>query len=339
MIRSQWVLAVAAIFVSLVPASAQQVAPFYKGKTLRIVVGYSPGGGYDMNARILARYIGAHIPGNPNVIVENMPGASSLKSVRYLEAAPKDGTVMTAFSAGLIVQSLTEPNMFPIKLTDYSWIGSVAQEVRVCYVRSSLGIKTFHELQQVPSISFGETGSGSAGYVDQSIMRNILKVKLKTIIGYPGSADKVLAIQRGELDGDCGSFSSIPKEWIDNRRINLIYRSTEKVLPGLPLATPYVMDLIKRPEDKEVVRFLLVPTIVGRPYMASQHVPKDRLAILRKALDETIKDPEFARAAEQAKLPVAGPMTGEQASAFVAEIYRTSPDVIIRAKTMFGQSH
>jgi tripartite-type tricarboxylate transporter receptor subunit TctC len=336
--RSHWALAFMAILIPFVSASAQEAAPFYKGKTLRIIVGYSPGGGYDTNARILARFIGAHIPGNPNVVVENMPGASSLKSVQYLETAPKDGTVITAFSAGLIVQSLTEPQMFPVKLTDYSWVGSIAQEVRVCYVRPALGIKTFQELQQVSSISFGETGSGSAGYVDQNIMRNILNVKLKTIIGYPGSADKVLAIQRGELDGDCGSFSSIPKEQIDNRQINLIYRSTEAVLPGLPVETPYVIDLIQKPEDKELVRFLLVPTIVGRPLMASQQVPKDRLAILRKALDETISDPGFQHAADQAQLPVAGPMTGEQASSFVAGIYKTPPEIIARAKIMFGAS-
>jgi tripartite-type tricarboxylate transporter receptor subunit TctC len=338
MIRSHWALALAAILISLVPASAQEAAPFYQGKTLRIIVGYSPGGGYDTNARILARFIGAHIPGNPNVVVENMPGASSLKSVQYLEAAPKDGTVITAFSAGLIVQSLTEPQTFSVKLTDYSWVGSIAQEVRICYVRPALGIKTFSELQKVPSISFGETGSGSAGFVDQNIMRSILKVNLKTIIGYPGSSDKVLAIQRAELDGDCGSFSSIPKEQITNRQINIIYRSTEAVLPGLPRETPYIMDLIQKEEDKELVRFLLVPTIVGRPYMASQQIPKDRLAILRKAFDETVNDPDFQRAAEQAELPVAGPMTGEQASAFVADIYRTPPDVIARAKAMFGTS-
>jgi tripartite-type tricarboxylate transporter receptor subunit TctC len=334
----RWALAALLSFLaSLAPAFAQEPIPFYKGKTVRIVVGYSPGGGYDLNARILARHLGAHIPGSPNVIVENMPGASSLKAVSYLKAAPKDGTVMTAFSAGLVVQSLTEPQMFPIKLTDYSWIGSIAQEIRVCYVRSALGITTFEQLRQLPSVSFGETGSGSAGYVDQSIMRSVLGVKVKTIIGYPGSAEKDLAIQRGELDGDCISYSSIPKERFDNRRINLIYRSSDKLLPGLSTDAPYIMDLIKKTDDKELVRFLLVPTIVGRPYMASPDVPKDRLAILRKAFDETMIDPAFKAAAEQVNLPVVGPMTGADASAFVAEIYRTSPDVITGAKAIFGK--
>ena len=329
--------AVLSMLASVVPASAQEPASIYKGKTIRIVVGYSAGGGYDLNARILARHIGTHIPGNPNVIVENMPGASSLKSVRYLEAGPKDGTVMTAFSAGLVVQSITEPQMFPIKLTDYAWVGSIAQEIRVCYVRSDLGVTTFEQLRQLPAVSFGETGSGSAGYVDQSIMRTVLGVKVKTIIGYPGSAEKEIAIQRGELDGDCVSYSSIPKERLDNRRINLIYRSSDKLLPGMSADMPYIMDLIKNPKDKELVRFLLVPTIVGRPYMASQDVPKDRLAILRKAFDETMADPSFKAAAEQVNLPVIGPMTGEDASAFVADIYGTLPDVIGRAKAVFGK--
>ena len=168
-------------------------------------------------------------------------------------------------------------------------------------------------------------------------MRTVLGVKVKTIIGYPGSAEKEIAIQRGELDGDCVSYSSIPKDRLESRRINLIYRSSDRLLPGMSADMPYIMDLIKNPKDKELVRFLLVPTIVGRPYMASQDVPKDRLAILRKAFDETMVDPAFKAAAEQVNLPVIGPMTGEDASAFVAEIYRTSPEVITQAKAIFGK--
>ncbi len=178
---------IAGLFLPIYPSSvsAQSEANFYKGKTVRVIVGYSPGGGYDTNARLLARFLGAHIPGNPNVVVENMPGASSLKSVQYLEEAPKDGTVITAFSAGLVIQSQIDPANFPIKLTNYSgWLGSIGQEVHaVCYMRAETGVKTFDQLKNgfriFPS---GRTGTGSAGYIDQSIMRTILGIKVKTIL-------------------------------------------------------------------------------------------------------------------------------------------------------------
>jgi len=317
-------------------AQAQSDSGFYKNKTIRLIVGFSPGGGYDANARLLARFMGAHIPGNPNIVVENMPGASSLKSVQYLETAPKDGTVMVAFNAGLVIQSQVDPNNFRIKLTNYSWIGSIGQEIRMCYTRAESGVKTFAQLQQHPSLSFGETGVGSAGYIDQGIMRIILGVKLKTIIGYPGSADKVLAVARGELDGDCASYTSVPADWIQNHKINMIYRSTKPILPGMPADLPYVMDLAKTPEKKSLINLLLAPNIIGRPYVAAKDIPQDRLALLRDGFSATLKDPEFVAAAATANLTMIGPMTGDEAAAYIAQLYSVSPEVIAEAKTITG---
>ncbi|MDB5532213.1 MAG: tripartite tricarboxylate transporter family receptor [Hyphomicrobiales bacterium] len=317
-------------------AHAQSDSTFYKNKTIRLIVGFSPGGGYDANARLLARFIGAHIPGSPNIVVENMPGASSLKSVQYLETAPKDGTVMVAFNAGLVIQSQVDPANFRIKLTDYSWIGSIGQEIRMCYLRAETGVKTFAQLQQQPNLSFGETGVGSAGYIDQGIMRIILGVKLKTILGYPGSADKALAVARGELDGDCASYTSVPPDWIQNNKINMIYRSTLPIMPGMPADLPYIMDLAKTQQDRSLIKLLLSPNIIGRPYMASKDIPKDRLALLRNAFSTTLKDPEFTAAATSANLTMIGPMTGDEATAYIAQLYSFGPDVIAEAKTITG---
>jgi tripartite-type tricarboxylate transporter receptor subunit TctC len=325
---------IVSIFLPVYPSSvsAQSETGFYKGKTVRVIVGYSPGGGYDSNARLLARFLGAHIPGNPNVVVENMPGASSLKSVQYLEEAPKDGTVITAFSAGLVIQSQIDPTHFPINLTNYSWIGSIGQEVRVCYMRAETGVKTFDQLKKMPNLSFGETGTGSAGYIDQSIMRTILGVNVKTILGYPGSADKELAVERGELDGDCISFSSIPTDWIKNKKINIIYRSSTPILEGMPADAPYIMDMVRNPEQQKLVKLLLAPTVVGRPYILSKDIPKDRLAVLRQAFADTLKDPDFIAAAAKSNLALVGPMTGDEAAAYIAASYNVGPDIIAEAK-------
>src|SRR5436190_18955386 len=156
-------LALSASLFAAGSASAQTTEEFYKGKTIRLIVGYSAGGGHDQNARLLARYIGQYIPGNPRIVVENMPGASSLKSVQYLDSgAPTDGTVITAFSSGLVTESLTRPDHMPVKLTNFSWLGSLSQEVRVCYLRADMGIKNFKEAINSKEIIFGQTGPGSA---------------------------------------------------------------------------------------------------------------------------------------------------------------------------------
>src|SRR6476660_5810618 len=162
-----WVLAPFALFLTMGAAVSQTVAEFYTGKTIRLVVGYSAGGGHDANARLLSRHIGKYIPGQPRVVVENMPGASSLKSVQYLDSgAPTDGTVFTAFSSGLVTESLTKPDQFPVNLNNYAWLGSLSQEIRVCYVRASAGINSLKGAMQGQGIIFGETGRGSASYID-----------------------------------------------------------------------------------------------------------------------------------------------------------------------------
>ena len=189
--RQTLFLSIVALFLGIGTAFSQSVEDFYKGKTIRIVVGNSAGGGTDLNARMLARYMGKYIPGNPRFVVENMPGASSMKSVQYLDnGAPTDGTVITAFNPGLVTESLTKPDLVPVKLTNFSWIGSLSQEIRVCYVRKELGISTFEEVLKYPEINYGETGKGSASYVDSAILKDLFGVKIKSILGYPGGADE-----------------------------------------------------------------------------------------------------------------------------------------------------
>lgn len=315
------------------PAGAQSAEEFYKGKTIRVIVGYAAGGGHDTNARLLARYIGNYIPGKPRVVVENMPGASSLKAVQYLDnGAPTDGTAFAAFSPGLVTESLTKPDHIPINLSTYAWIGNLSQEIRACYVRADLGIKNFQDLLKHPGITFGQTGPGSAGFVDAGILKEIFGVKLKPIFGYTGSAEKKIAVERGELDGDCVSFSSIPPEWVRDKKITIVSRGSTVVPAGMAPDVPFIMDLTNDPEKKQLIRFLSSPSIVGRPYVASKDVPADRLAVLRAAFDAAVKDPQLLAEAEKQQLPVVGSMGGEETAAYVKEIYKSSPEVIAAAR-------
>ncbi len=315
------------------PASSQGAADFYKGKTVKVIVGYSPGGGHDANARMLARFLGNYIPGNPKVIVENMPGASSMKSVQYLDnGAPTDGTVIVAFSSGLVTESLTKPDHIPVNLSNYAWIGSISQEVRVCYMRADLKINNFQDLLKQPEIHFGETGKGSASYIDSGILKEIYGVKLKTILGYPGGAEKKIAVERGELDGDCTSFSTVPIEWVTSGKVKIITRGSTVMLPGMPADTPYIMDLTNDPEKKSLIKFLLSPAYVGRPYIMSKAVPADRIAAIRKAFDAALKDPQLLAEADKLQLPVVGSLTGDEAAAYIAEMYKATPEVISDAR-------
>lgn len=319
-------------------ANAQDAAGFYKGKTLRIVVGFSPGGGFDLYARLLARHYGSHIPGHPDVIVNNMPGASSLKSVQYLDAgAPKDGTVIVAFNSGLITSSLTNQKKFPIRLTDVAWVGSISQELRVCYVWAATGVKTLEEMKMRPQVTIGETGTGSSAYVNERILKLVFGVNVKQVLGYPGSAEKRLAIERGELDGDCGAITSIPVEWLRDKKVNVVIRFENILVPELPASTPYANDLVTDPDKKALLTLLNASGDVARPYIVSKSIPKDRLQALRDAFDATIKDPAFLADAEKQKLIVIAPMAGAAAEDYVAKVYRASPNVVAEAKKVLGE--
>jgi tripartite-type tricarboxylate transporter receptor subunit TctC len=267
------------------------------------------------------------------VVVENMPGASTLKSVQYLDSgALKDGSVLVAFNAGLVTESLTKPEQIPIDLGNYSWIGSLSQEVRVCYVRAETGIKSWSDLLQSPQIVFGETGRGSASYVDSHILKDVFGIKLKIILGFAGGAEKKIAMERGELDGDCTSFSTVPRDWVLGGKVKILSRGTTVMVPDMPADTPYVMDLAADPKSKILIKFLLSPSIIGRPYIVSKAVPADRVAALRTAFSAAVKDPQLLAEADKAHLPIVGPMTGEEAAAYAGEMRAVGPDTIAAAR-------
>src|SRR5712691_8167401 len=286
----------AACFLLLLaaPAAAQDAASFYKGKTVRLVVGFTPGGGYDVYARALGRHFGRHIPGNPTVVVQNMPGAASLKSVQYLNAgAPADGTVITTFNPGLITQSLTAPDKVPVKFLDYAGIGNVSEDFRVCFTWNATGVRSWQDFLAKDRLVFGNTGVGTSAYIDDRMLSDLFGAKLHAVMGYPGSADKRVAIERGELDGDCGSWTSLPEDWLRDRKITPLIRFSKNLAPGMPADLPYAGDLLTDPRKKRIFTLLGAGAVVGRPFITPRAVPPSRLAALRAAFDATMKDPEF----------------------------------------------
>jgi tripartite-type tricarboxylate transporter receptor subunit TctC len=318
------------------PAAAQDPASFYRGKTVRIVVGFSSGGGYDVYARVLARHLGRHIPGNPTVVVQNMPGAASLKSVQYLTTgAPADGTLITTFNPGLITQSLTVPDKIGLNFLDYAWIGNVSEDFRVCYTWDGTGIRTWQDLLARPKLNFGNTGVGTSAYIDNRILSELFGVKVNMVKGYPGSADKRIAIERGELDGDCGSWTSMPEEWLRDSKITIHIRFSRTLVPGMPASAAAARDLLTDPKKQQIFGLLTASAVVGRPYIAPKGVPADRLAALRAAFDAAMTDAEFLADSEKQRLLVT-PMTGAQVETFIQELYRTPADIVAAAKEISG---
>src|ERR1700691_6119987 len=197
------------------PPAAAQDDDFYKGKTITIVVGYSPAGGYDWYARTLARHLGQHLAGNPTILVQNMPGAATLLAVRYLDAtAPQDGTVITMFDPGLITESIATPETIGVKFSDFHWIGAMLRDVRMCYAWAATGIKNWHDMMAQKEFLIGNTAKGSQAFVNGAILRKVFHAPVRQIAGYPGSNEQRLALERGELEGNCASWSSMPPDWL-----------------------------------------------------------------------------------------------------------------------------
>ena len=308
---------------------------FYKGKTFTIVVGFSPGGGYDVNARGLARHLSAHIPGNPNIIVQNMPGAGSLTSVRYLDVtAPKDGTAMTIFNPGLVTQSIMQPEKVQLDFRKYGWIGVVTPDFRVCYGFGPNGVKSWDDMMQRKEFVLGSTARGSGNYINGATLREVFHAPIKQILGFPGSAEQRLAIERGELDGDCGSYSSIPVEWIRDRLAHSFVRFTEQRPPEIPETVAYIGSFATTDEQRQILDVLDASDEVGRPFVMSKQVPPDRVAIIRKAFNETMQDKDFLADMEKQQLPV-NPITGEAAEAIVGKMMSAPPAVVAKAQAIY----
>jgi tripartite-type tricarboxylate transporter receptor subunit TctC len=313
-------------------ASAESPAEFYAGKTLDLAIGYSVGGGYDLYARLLARHLGAHIPGNPTVVPRNMEGAGSLRLANYLyAAAPRDGSVIGATSRGAAFDPLLDEPGAKYDASKFSWIGSANNEVSVCVALQSSGITKFDDLLSKP-LTVGSTGADDT-YQLPAMVNAVLGTKFKIVTGYPGGNDVSLALERGEVQGRCGwSWSSIKAtrpDWIASKKIVVLVQMSLSKHPDLP-DVPLIMDLAKNDEQRQIFKLFCARQVMGRPFLGPPGVPEDRVAALRQAFDETVADKAYLDDAAVGKFE-SNPVGGAELEALVKEIYQTPPEITKKA--------
>jgi len=328
----KWLIATAlALLICATPRHAVAAEDeFFKGKTVTLVVGYSAGGGYDQYARALARHLGSAIPGNPSVVVQNMPGAASLTAVRYLDAsAPKDGTVVTTFDPGLITESFAAPELFKVRFSDYQWIGTMLRDIRICYAWAATGIKSWDDMMKRKEFLIGTTAKGSNAYVNGAILRKLFNAPVRQIAGYPGSNEQRLALERGELEGNCGSWSAMPQDWLVHGKINPLVRFSPKRPDDMAASVPFIGDLATTAEQTDLLAVLDASAELGRPFIVAKAVPRERVNVLQAAFRAALDDAAFRAQAQSLPLD---PVPGEEAATIINKIYSASPELARKVK-------
>jgi tripartite-type tricarboxylate transporter receptor subunit TctC len=326
-----------ALLASIQPAAAQDEAVF-KDKTIRIIVGSAPGGGYDAYARLVSDHMRRHIPGNPQIVVQNMPGAGSLVAMNHVaNVAPKDGTVIGAINAAMTTQPLLKPDQAKFDPRKMNWIGSTLREFHIGLVRSNSPVKVIADTQKI-EIPVAGTGGSTSTY--PVITNAILHTKFKVVQGYQGTAQGMLAMERGEVDGVIGitwaSIKATQAAALRDGKIQVLAQFGLRKHPELP-NVPLVLDLAKTPEDQAAMRLVFSSQEVGRPWVAPEGVPAKTVAILRKAFDDTMADPAFIADAAKRKLDLE-PTPGAEIQAVVDDIYKTPPAVVERIKPFLAET-
>jgi tripartite-type tricarboxylate transporter receptor subunit TctC len=323
----------AAVATVLLPgpiAFAQSPAEFYKGRTVELQIGYSVGGGYDIYARLIARHIAKHIPGNPTVVPKNMEGAGGMRLANWLySAAPKDGTVFGAVARATAFEPLLGNKAAQYDGTKFTWIGSANDEVSVCVTWHTSGIATLEDARK-KEVVVGANGVGDDTYQFPALLNNMFGTRFKMVTGYPGGTEINLAMERGEVFGRCGfpwsTIKASHSHWLADKKINLLMQfslAKHADLPNVPLVT----ELARTDIERQIVRLIFGRQVMGRPYAAPPGVPKDRADALRKAFMDTMADKEFLAEVEKAKFEITA-VSGDSIATLVTDIYKTTPPAV-----------
>jgi tripartite-type tricarboxylate transporter receptor subunit TctC len=320
-----------------VAASAQSPAEFYKGKAIELYINVSVGGGYDLYARMLARHLGKHMPGNPQIVPKNMEGGGGMRLANWLyNVGPKDGTAFGAVARAMAFEPLLGNKGAQYDGTRFNYIGSANDEVSVCVAWHTSGVTTFEDAQKTQLV-VGSGGISDDTYQYPALLNNMFGAKFKMVPGYPGGNDINLALERGEVQGRCSipwsTVKATRRFWIDEKKVSLLMQyslSKHADLPNVPL----VMDLAKTDEQRNILKLIFGRQVMGRPFAAPPDVPKDRVAALRKAFMDTMADKDFLAEAEKAKFEIT-PVSGEKIESLVLDIYRnTTPALAEKAGAM-----
>jgi tripartite-type tricarboxylate transporter receptor subunit TctC len=332
----------AAVCLAAAPAGAADTAEaFYAGKTVRVLVGFGPGGGYDLYARTLGRFLGRHLAGEPAVIVQNMPGAGSLKVVNYLfNAAPRDGTTLATFARGIVYEPiLGHPEGAQFEAPKFNWIGSIANEVSVCAFNAPRGIATWQDMATKKTV-IGASGTGADSDVFPTVLRNMFALPMRIVTGYPGGADLVLAMERGEIDGRCGwSWTSLlarNRDMLTAKRITVplqIALQRHEDLADIPT----IMELPGDPRRDAALKLIVSRQAMARPFAAPPGVAPERIEALRVAFDATMRDPEFLAEMRNLALEVR-PVGGAEVQSLMREIHASPPDVLKLAREILAET-
>ncbi len=333
--KSAGALALAAAGVTLASGAAAQDS-FYKGKTMRIIVGFGAGGGFDTYARLIARHLGKHIPGNPNIIVENMTGAGSMLATNYVyKVAKPDGLTIGSFSGTLIMSQLLGQPGIEFDAQKFEWLGMPGVANMVCALTKASGIRTYEQWMAAKTpVKIGGTGRGTIPEDTPKILKEALNLPVQVVSGYKGTADARLAAEKGEVQGICWDWESMRVTWkhaIESGDANVVLQITPRPLPELA-KVPLASSLAKSDEAKKLMEVgIQYPGTFTRPYVLPPGTPKDRMAILRQAFQATMKDPGFLADAEKSKLDIS-PVTAEEAENIVRGLFKIDPAIARRLK-------
>jgi tripartite-type tricarboxylate transporter receptor subunit TctC len=333
-------LSAACLASAVAPASAvaQSAEEFYKSRTITLQVGYAPGGGYDVYARFFARSYGQHVPGRPNVVVQNVPGAGSLKLANQLyHSAPRDGSVIGAIGREQITAPLFKVKGAQFDATKINWLGTLDRSTSLCVTWHTTGVTDIQQLQK-QELAFGGTGPASMTVVIATALRELMGYKLKIVAGYPGGNEVALALERGEVQGRCGwSYSSLMSTyptWINEGKVNVIAVASSKRLPELP-NVPTVIERTDNERTKQVLSLIVASEEMARPYLAPPGVPADRLAVLREGFSRLIEDAAFLKEGRALGLEL-DPGDWREMTHNIARLYQTPDEVVAIGRRMIS---
>ena len=316
-------LLVAAIGLAAAPLV---MAQSFSGKTVTIIVGYKPGGGYDATARLLARYLPKHLPGKPTVIVQNMPGANSVIAANHVyNVAKPDGLTIGTFNRNLPIAQLTGVSGVKYDITKFAWIGSAANESTILAIRADLPYKSFEELRKAKEpVVIGSTGPGANTHDFPLLLKDLVGVNLKIVSGYSSSADIMLAVERKEVDGRAGSFTSL-RPFIERGLVRPIVRArtTEPGIEKLPVDESFAPN----PRAKAIMALRSAPEQVARPYVMPPKTPADIVKVMREAFAKTIDDPELVAEGKKTKMDLEF-TPGDQAQKILVEVMHQPKDIV-----------
>ncbi len=331
------ILAAAAVTLLAVPAAAQSVEEFYKGKSIDLIIGYPPAGSNDVYARLVARHIGKHIPGNPSVVPKNMPGAGSFTALAHVyNIAAKDGLTLAIGAPTSAIDEKLGTQGVRFKTADFNWIGRVDSLINMVFLWHTSPVKTFADAQKMESKLSG-TGVGSTVSVYPLVTNNVLGTKFKLIMGYKGSAHAQLAVERGEVEGHSTSWTAVKvghPDWYPSKKINIIVQYALKRHPELP-EVPTVVEMARTDEERAILSAVMNATEIGTAFFTTPGVPTERVTALRRAFDAMTKDPEFIADAKKMKLTL-GPITGEELQKLVGDVASLQGDLLAKVKASYG---